>query len=72
MTNTWIASDDVMTLLAVFAGGALISVLAEKTTIGKQISGVGIICFLAVGASQLSIIPSSSPLYDVIGRFRYR
>lgn len=64
--GSFIAPNDVMGLLAAFFAGAWLSVLAEKTKIGKQVSGVGIICFLAVAASQANVIPKTSPLYDAI------
>ena len=41
----------------------------EATELGRKLSGVLIILFLAVVLSNVQLIPHSAPMYDIVGSF---
>lgn len=61
-----IAPDNIFGLLAVFLCLSAAAALMETTSLGRRISGVGIVLIGALVAAQFEIIPRSAPFYSVI------
>lgn len=62
-----IAPDDTWALLALLMGSVALAIwLEQKYTWASKISGAIIALLIALAASNLSIIPTNCPLYDVI------
>ena len=66
MSDTIIAADDTLGLLAVLCVMCFFSALSERTQIGKRLSGPGVLLIVSIVAAQLQIIPRQSPLYGAI------
>ncbi|MCB9210525.1 MAG: DUF819 family protein [Ignavibacteriales bacterium] len=64
--NTLISSDNHWVIWAVLLTVAAFSIWAEKTKLGSKISSVVIAIFGTFLLSNLSIIPSSAPSYDIV------
>ncbi len=61
-----IAADNIVGLLAALLCLAAVAAASESTSIGKRLSGVGVVLIGAIVASNFGIIPRSAPVYDVI------
>ncbi len=61
-----IAPDNIFGLLAVLLALAAFAAGVEQTSLGKRISGAGIILLSALAASHFNIIPRSAQVYGVI------
>ncbi len=66
MANTIISSDQHWILWAILLSVSAFSIWAEKTKIGKKLSAVVIAILGTFVLSNLSIIPSSAPSYDIV------
>lgn len=61
-----IAPDNIFGLLAILLVICALAVASEQTTVGKKISGLGLLLIGALAASQFGIIPRSAPVYGAI------
>jgi len=61
-----ISQGNVFGLLAVFLVISAAAVTLEKTPVGKQVSGVGLLLIGTIFAANLGIIPHSAPVYGTI------
>lgn len=66
MDNTFIATDQHWILWAILISVAAFSFWAEKTKIGSHLSAVVIAILGTFILSNLSIIPSTAPSYDIV------
>lgn len=67
--STLISPENDWFLWAVLIGIGAFSLWAESTAIGKKLSGAIIAIFSTFVLSNLSVIPSSAPAYDVVWKY---
>lgn len=67
MVDTWIKADDIWSLWAVIIGWAAVSIyLEQKYRWASKVSGAVIALLGALVLANLGVIPTDSPVYDVI------
>ncbi len=61
-----IAADNIFGLLAAMLAICAFAAGLEKTSIGKRVSGPGVILLAAIAAAHFEVLPRSAPIYSVI------
>ena len=69
MNPAFISADNTWALWAVLLGCAAFGLWAERTAIGSRLSGAVITMLIAFGLSNLHIIPTVAPSYEVVWDF---
>ena len=69
MQSSLIQPDQNWILFAVICGSAFIGVWAERTRWGARLSSVVVTILTAFILSNLSLIPTSAPVYDIVWSF---
>ncbi len=64
-----ITADQTLQLAAMLVTLAAFGFWVETTKVGRALSGVLILLFLAVVLSNIELIPHSAPLYGIVGSF---
>ena len=67
--TTLVSPDHVWPLLAVLLGAAALGLWGERTRWGSRISGAVITILATFALSNLSVIPTAAPLYDIISGY---